>query len=188
MSLRRCVMTTHSKLELSNGQGWKGPPFARRLECPNYRVMSFSVDITTVRAALLGIMSRKHIKPTTLSLKAGKNRTLVKDLLEKTEDVSLGTLNKLAAALEVPVSDLLTPEDQRGSLPSGDALKVVLAEVLASSGGVSLAESKLRPVSEHLLLCLELLARNPAIQANPDAIKAVAQAAAARPHAATPEA
>lgn len=178
----------HSKLDLSNGQGWNGPLFAKRLDWTNHERMPFTVDMTTIRVALRSVMERKGIKPTTLSLQVGTNRTLVKDLLEKTKDVSLGTLNKLAGALDVPVSELLTPSEIQDPLPNAEVLQVVLAEVLASSGGVPLPESKLRPVSEHLRLCLELLSRNPAIHASPDAIRAVAQAAGARPPAATPEA
>lgn len=49
----------------------------------------------------------KKWKPTTLSLAVGTNRTLVKDLLEKANDVQMGTLIKLAGALDVDLADLL---------------------------------------------------------------------------------
>lgn len=52
-------------------------------------------------------MDRKGVKPTTLSLKVGTNRTLVKNLLESTGDIQLGTLTKLAGALDVSLADLL---------------------------------------------------------------------------------
>lgn len=65
-------------------------------------------DIETVRAALRDIMDRKGVKPTTLSLQVGKSKSLVKDLLERTNDVSFGTLVKLAGALDVTVSDLIS--------------------------------------------------------------------------------
>lgn len=65
------------------------------------------VDIETVRAALRDAMARKGIKPTTLSLKVGNSRTLVKDLMEKSRDVTVGTLQKLASALDVPVQELV---------------------------------------------------------------------------------
>lgn len=181
-------MNAMYKLDQSNGQGWNCPPFAKRLDWANFLVMTGTVDMESIRAALRGVMERNKVKPTTLSLKVGTNRTLVKDLLEKTGDVSLGTLTKLADALKVPVSDLLIPAEQADPLPSEAAFQVLLAEVLGSSGGIVLPESKLRPVSEHLRLCLELLSKNRAIHDNPGAIRAVAQAANARPPAARLEA
>lgn len=69
--------------------------------------MTDTLDIDTIRESLRRIMDRKDVKPTTLSLRVGNNRTLVKDLLEKGRDVQLGTLTKLASALEVELSDLL---------------------------------------------------------------------------------
>lgn len=65
------------------------------------------IDIETIRLALRSSMQRKGIKATTLSLKVGNNRTLVKDLLEKSNDVTVGTLQKLASALDVPVQELV---------------------------------------------------------------------------------
>jgi phage repressor protein C with HTH and peptisase S24 domain len=66
-----------------------------------------TLDIDTIRETLRRIMDRKGVKPTTLSLRVGNNRTLVKDLLEKGRDVQLGTLTKLAGALDVDLSELL---------------------------------------------------------------------------------
>lgn len=66
-----------------------------------------SFDLDTIRESLRRIMDRKNVKPTTLSLRVGNNRTLVKDLLEKGRDVQLGTLTKLAGALDVELSELL---------------------------------------------------------------------------------
>jgi repressor LexA len=64
-------------------------------------------DIATIRENLQRIMDRKHIKPTTLSQRIGSSKTLVKDLLTKVSDVQLGTLRKLAGALDVELGDLL---------------------------------------------------------------------------------
>lgn len=69
--------------------------------------MEDTLDMETIRANLRRAMAAKHAKPTTLSLKVGRNRTLVKDLLEKSADVQFGTLSKLAGALDVPLADLL---------------------------------------------------------------------------------
>lgn len=96
------------KLDIPNRQGWIHRAFAKKLEWPNLLAMSETVDVTSVRAALREIMDRKGVKPTTLSLMVGKNRSLVKDLFERTNDIGVGTLIKLAGALDVPVSDLLS--------------------------------------------------------------------------------
>lgn len=83
------------------------PPFAKRLDWSNFAIMDDGVDIESVREALRRIMAKKEIAPTTLSLKVGSNRTLVKDLMEKARDVQLGTLTKLASALDVELADLI---------------------------------------------------------------------------------
>lgn len=69
--------------------------------------MEDALDFDTIRENLRRVMLRKDAKPTSLSLAVGRNRTLVKDLLEKSQDVQIGTLTKLASALEVPLADLL---------------------------------------------------------------------------------
>ncbi|MEO1908774.1 MAG: S24 family peptidase [Citromicrobium sp.] len=69
--------------------------------------MNEPIDIETIRANLRRAMARKGAKPTSLSLKVGTNRTLVKDLLEKSKDIQVGTLMKLSGALDVPLSELL---------------------------------------------------------------------------------
>lgn len=65
------------------------------------------LDIETIRENLRRVMTAKGAKPTTLSLAVGSNRTLVKDLLEKSRDIQVGTLVKLAGALDVPLADIL---------------------------------------------------------------------------------
>lgn len=62
----------------------------------------------SVRVSLERIMAEKGIKPTTLSQKVSGSKSLVKDILERGGDIRLGTLIKLALALDVDVSDLLS--------------------------------------------------------------------------------
>lgn len=59
------------------------------------------------------------------------------------------------------------------------ALTIVLDELFRSTEGAQLGESALRPLAEGLQRGLELLAKNPAIHSNPDALRAFAQAVAA---------
>ena len=69
--------------------------------------MAGDIDIESIRVALRRIMSAKKVKPTTLSLQIGNSKTAVKELLEKNADVKLGTLTKLASALDVDLGALL---------------------------------------------------------------------------------
>lgn len=101
-------MLASHKLDQTNRQGLIGPPFDFLLGWSNMISMGNGVDIASVRAALQRIMDRDGVKPTTLSLKVGTNRTLVKNLLESTGDIHLGTLTKLAGALNVQLADLLS--------------------------------------------------------------------------------
>lgn len=101
-------MGSDNRLDITNCQRWIQPPFAKRLDWPNTLSMTEVVDIESIRDSLRKIMEHKGVKPTTLSLQVGRNRTLVKDLLEKSKDIQIGTLTKLASALEVPLADLLS--------------------------------------------------------------------------------
>jgi phage repressor protein C with HTH and peptisase S24 domain len=69
--------------------------------------VSRTPELETIRANLKRIMKQKGVKPTTLSQSVGTSKTLVNDLLTKVSDVQLGTLTKLAGALEVDLGDLL---------------------------------------------------------------------------------
>lgn len=96
------------RLDRTNCQRWKRPPFLKKSDVANYWAMSEAADIETIRENLRRAMRARDVKPTTLSLQVGKNRTLVKDLLEKSKDIQIGTLTKLASALDTPLSDLLS--------------------------------------------------------------------------------
>lgn len=95
------------KLDITNCQRWIRPAFAKRADWSNYCAMSDLLNLETIRENLRRAMDKKGIKPTTLSLAVGRNRTLVKNLLESTQDVQVSTLSKLAGALDVPLGDLL---------------------------------------------------------------------------------
>jgi DNA-binding Xre family transcriptional regulator len=63
--------------------------------------------MTIVRENIAHLMKKQGLPPTVLSLRVGKSKTLVKDLMEKNEDVTLGTLIRLAKGMEVSLFDLL---------------------------------------------------------------------------------
>lgn len=100
-------MGQHIRLDRPYCQRQTEPPFNKKSPSCNLLDMSDAIDLETIRVSLRRIMETKGVKPTTLSLKVGTNRTLVKDLLEKAKDVQIGTLTKLAGALDVPLADLL---------------------------------------------------------------------------------
>jgi len=63
--------------------------------------MNNYVDIGAIRAALESHMARKGISGRDLSREAGLNETAVRDLLNKVTDPRIGTLCRLAKALDV---------------------------------------------------------------------------------------
>jgi len=87
----------------------KHPPFLRVSNGRIYPVVPDLLDIHAVRENLKKLMVQKGVRPTTLSQRAtgGKSKTLVADLMEKTRDIQLGTLTRLAAALDVDLDELL---------------------------------------------------------------------------------
>lgn len=101
-------MGLHNKLDQSYRQARICPPFAKEADWSNYADMAEQLTIESIRTALRKAMTRKGEKATTLSLRIGSNRTLVKDLLEKTDDVRLSTLTKLANALDIDLQELVS--------------------------------------------------------------------------------
>lgn len=68
--------------------------------------MASKVDIATIRDTIMREMERKGFSRRSLSLKAGLSQTAVRDLLERTDNPGIGTLHKVAEALEVPVESI----------------------------------------------------------------------------------
>ncbi len=65
-------------------------------------------ELQRVRIALRGVMERKGLKNKPLAKKAGLGETSVRDLLDNEgRDIKLGTLHKLAGALDVDIHDLI---------------------------------------------------------------------------------
>lgn len=68
--------------------------------------MADPVDITQIRAVLAREMKLKRIAPKRLSKVAGLGETAVRDLMNTVDDPRVGTLIKIADALEIPASSL----------------------------------------------------------------------------------
>lgn len=68
--------------------------------------MAEVVDINAIRQQLRRQMADKKVKSRRLAKMAGLGETAVRDLLEKVDDPRVGTLIKIADALEIPASSL----------------------------------------------------------------------------------
>lgn len=68
--------------------------------------MAEVIDINAIRAELKRQMELKGMKAKRLSKAAGLNDTAVRDLMEKVDDPRVGTLIKLADALDIPAASL----------------------------------------------------------------------------------
>lgn len=95
-------------LDASYRQGRIVPPYAINAAGWDKSAMAETIDIGSIRENLRRIMERKGVKPTTLSLRVGNSKTLVADLLAKTDDVKIGTLARLANALDTDIEELLS--------------------------------------------------------------------------------
>lgn len=96
-----------NKLDIPNLSRRIRPPSQKKVDCSNYEDMEEAIDIETIRANLRRIMDKKGAKATTLSLQVGTNRSLVKDLLERSKDIQIGTLIRLSGALDISLSELI---------------------------------------------------------------------------------
>jgi transcriptional regulator with XRE-family HTH domain len=63
-------------------------------------------DINAIRAALRREMERQGIKAKRLAKAAGLGETAVRDILDRVDDPRVGTLIKIADALDIPASSL----------------------------------------------------------------------------------
>jgi len=147
--------------------------------------MSTDFDFAPVRDALARVIHEKGVAPTSLSLKVGKSKSLVKDILDGGNDIKLSTLVKLANALEVDLSELLPAsalDTRPASAPlNAEALAPLLDALipLAPPSG-RLTEQSRRALSEALAYGLSLLGADPANSANDGAVAVAARAATSR--------
>jgi lambda repressor-like predicted transcriptional regulator len=65
-------------------------------------LMASKPDIEAIRDSILRAMEKKGFSRRSLSLKAGLSQTSVRDLLERTDNPGIGTLHKIAEALDLP--------------------------------------------------------------------------------------
>jgi repressor LexA len=80
----------------------------QRKKCETAHMAEPMDELQRVRIALRRVMARKGIKNKPLAKKAGLGETSVRDILDNEDrDIKLGTLHKLAGALEIDIHDLI---------------------------------------------------------------------------------
>lgn len=73
--------------------------------------MATSINIQAIRERIEAAMELKGFSRRSLSVKAGLSQTAVRDVLERTGNPGIGTLHKIAEALELPADALSGIED-----------------------------------------------------------------------------
>lgn len=68
----------------------------------DYTHMSSKPDIEMIRRTIEKEMAEKGFSRRSLSTAAGLSQTAVRDVLERTENPGIGTLHKIADALQMP--------------------------------------------------------------------------------------
>lgn len=68
--------------------------------------MAEGIDINAIRETIAREMELKGFKARGLSLKVSNTPTLIRDLLQRTENPGIGTLYKIAEALELPFESI----------------------------------------------------------------------------------
>jgi lambda repressor-like predicted transcriptional regulator len=68
--------------------------------------MASKPDIKAIRDTIITAMEEKGFSRRSLSIRAGLSQTAVRDLLDRTDNPGIGTLHKIAEALEVPVENI----------------------------------------------------------------------------------
>jgi len=143
-----------------------------------------------MRINLEAIRGRQDPKLTleTMAERLGVATSTIQRWEKGTSTIPNQRLDEVAAAYQCRIRDIYDDELEERSnvvplpppLPSEAALAVVLDVILEGTAGLTLPSAARRPAAAALRLCLQLLRENPAIDANDDAIKAVARALVVR--------
>jgi phage repressor protein C with HTH and peptisase S24 domain len=86
--------------------------------------MSAAINIDAIRARIDSEMKAKGFSRRGLAAKAGVGQTSIRDLLERTDNPGIGTLHKIAEALEMPFDEISGVErvPLLGSIGAGGAV------------------------------------------------------------------
>jgi len=109
MSASSGSMATHHMWEISPSQL---PPAGIFRDSPVFTLpcdishMASRPDIESIRKTIVKEMEAKGFSRRSLSIKAGLSQTAVRDVLERTDNPGIGTLHKIAEALDLPVESI----------------------------------------------------------------------------------
>lgn len=108
MSLTSCSMTATDTCAKAHRQGVQHLIYRARPAMCDKTHMSQDYEVARVKAEIKRLMAIKGLKSKPLAKKAGLGETLVRDMFEREgSDMKVGTLHKLAGALDVSVDDIL---------------------------------------------------------------------------------
>lgn len=117
-------MISTSKLDLSNRQGRICNTFPLAGLLGQNEGMAQQTNIKVIRESIQRIMDEKGVRPTTLSLAVSKSKTLIKEIMEKTENPGIVTLAKIAEELDCSLEDLISPSKELAIASLGPTLFV----------------------------------------------------------------
>lgn len=96
------------KCDDAHRQGVKHLTYPRSLAACDTAHMAEEYEVARVKAELKRLMDRKGIKAKPLAKLAGLGETAVRDIFEReSADMKVGTLHKLAGALDVTIDDIV---------------------------------------------------------------------------------
>ncbi|MDR6511502.1 transcriptional regulator with XRE-family HTH domain [Novosphingobium capsulatum] len=169
------------RLDQSNLSSWIASIYPKTGVTWDNRRMSADFDFTPIQQALARAIKAKGIAPTTLSLKVGKSRTLVKNILEDGQDIKVSTLHRLATALDIDLGELLSAEPKPTAAFSAEALEPLLdALIPLTPPSGRLTEQSRKALAEALAYGLSLLEGDSTSPANEGAVAVAARAATSR--------
>jgi len=104
---------SHDMWDISHGQAQRRGIFRHSLSAArtcDISHMATSLNIQLIRDRIEAEMERKGFSRRKLSIQAGVGVTAIRDLLERTENPGIGTLHKVAEALDVTFEQISGPD------------------------------------------------------------------------------
>ena len=95
--------------EISHSQVLSSGKFRQSLKSANLcdiSHMAGSIDIDAIREVIASEMEKKGFSRRSLALRAGLGQTSIRDVLERTDNPGIGTLTKIAEALDISFEEI----------------------------------------------------------------------------------
>lgn len=166
------------RLDRPNPSSWIATTYPDNVRPWEKAAMEADFDFEPYRHALADAIKRSGVAPTTLSLRVGNNKSLVKTILDKGDDIKISTLWRLARAIGMDVGDLLpgfvrSPAEDRPWVPKPDTVTALMAAAIQNvSGGLS-SPNGVEEASHIVFAGLRTLASHPEHEDDPKALRAL---------------